>query len=89
MCSNTGGNVLDVLGPFLSDIKSVLNRTATSLSTYVNSSIGEHSEIASSVIYLNLIDKRDNLMFLCNKFFKCVFFLLYQFYLPVKIYNFI
>ena len=67
------------LGPFLKDIKSVLNGTATSLSTYVNSSTCEHSEIAPSVFYLikSYFDIFLHIFFL--KFYKCVFFLLYQF----------
>ena len=40
-----------LLGPFLQDIKSVLHRTAISLSTYVSSSLCERSEIAPTVFY--------------------------------------
>ena len=46
--------LLNILHPFLSSIKIALNRTATSLSTYVNLSICEHSKIAPSVFFILL-----------------------------------
>ena len=78
--------LLDVLDPFFEDIESVLNRTATSLSTYVNSSLCKHSEISPSVFCL-IKSQFGMFRTFALKFF--VFFLLYQWHLQVKINNLI